>query len=243
MGFIADVFDVTLIDGKGNVFASTTLQDANIEFTLEESEIRGGRGNNLLGVLHSNRDIVLNLTDVSFRYDWIAMQLGTDIKTGAGIAYARPEFYTVESGQITLKHEPIANDHGLAIYDASGKKLDATLDGSVVTLTGVEDGDEVEVRTYKYQTDAATEIIEFDVNKFPKGVKAILETIEIDGDETITHIIQYQFDNAVPQGNFTITTAAAREATTQETSFRIIKPKTTTQVGRALRIPFTEGAQ
>src|SRR5205085_10523262 len=98
MSFIADVFDVTLIDPiSGDVIATTTLQDASIDVKVTENEIRGGQGNVLLGNLHVSRDITISLTDIEFRYDWLAKQLGQDVKTGAGVAYAAPKFYTLDS--------------------------------------------------------------------------------------------------------------------------------------------------
>lgn len=240
MGFIADVFDVTLIDPRTNdVFAMTTLQDANIEFELDENEIRGGRGNTLLGVLKTDRDVNISLTEVSFRYDWLARQLGSDVVTGEAVAYARPKFYKVEGGEITLPNTPLDGSK-VAVYSEDGEKLDVEVVDNNVTVTGANDGDDVEVRSYTYQTSSSTEQIEFDINKFPKGVIAVLETIEIDGDENITHKIQYQFENAVPDGNATIETASEREATAQEFNLRVIKPKTTDVIGRALRIPYED---
>lgn len=246
MGFIADVFDVTLIDPiTKEAFASTTLQEANIEFTLDSNDIRGGKGNALLGVLHSNRDIVINLTEVSFKYDWLARQMGTDIVTGASVAHAVPKFYKVENGNtITLPNKPVG-ELGVFLYTLDNKKITGfTISENKINLETatpkVEIGDEVEVRAYQYETPASTETIEFDIAKYPKGSIVMLDTIEIDGDETITHQIQYQFDNAVPDGNFTLNTASEREAQTTEMALRVIKPKTSTKVGRALRFPYVE---
>ncbi|WP_226035609.1 hypothetical protein [Aquibacillus saliphilus] len=243
MGFVADVFDVTLIDPvTQDAFASTTLQDANIEFSLESTDITGGQGAQLLGVLHSTRNININLTEVSFKYDWLARQLGTDVTTGTAIAYAKPEFYEVATASVTLNKEPNADDHGVIAYTEDGQRITGfTVTGSDVDFTAatptVADGDTVEIRSYKYDTDATTEIVEFDVAKFPKGVIAVLETVEISGDERITHTIQYQFENSVPDGNITLNTASSREAQTTAMMLRVIKPQNSTNVGRALRIP------
>jgi hypothetical protein len=245
MAFIADVFDVTLISGNGDVIGTTTVQDASIDVKVTENEIRGGKGNTLLGTLHVSRDITISLTDVEFRYEWLAKQLGQDVKTGAGVAYASPKWYTAtdSSGsiEITLDKAP-ADATTLAIYDASGKKIDSskytTLAGVITFTSGVVAGDQVEVRTYSYATDATTQTIEFDSAVFANGVKAILETVEIDGDETITHVLQYQFDSAVPDGNFQVQTKSDRNAATQAFGLKVIKPKTSTVVGRLVRFPY-----
>jgi hypothetical protein len=245
MGFIADVFDVTLIDiASGDVVATTTLQDATIDVKVTENEIRGSKGNILLGTLHVSRDISISMNDVSFRYDFLAKQLGQDVKTGAGVAYAAPKFYTVTDNagtlKITLDKTP-SDATTLAIYDADGVKISSsayTLSASAVTFTtGVVANDSVEVRAYTYASPAETQTIEFDGAVFAKGLKAILSTIEIEGDETITHDLQYIFDNCVCDGNFQIATKSQREAAVQAFGLKVIKPTTTSVVGRLLRFP------
>jgi hypothetical protein len=250
MAVVADVFDVLLISKKTNeVIGTTTLQDANIEVSVQESDVRGGKGNQLLGVLHSDRDITINLTDINFRYEWLATQLGQDIVTGAGIAYAMPKWYTVEEVstdlQIELDHTP--SDNGsIAIYDEGGNKLELTIDytvsGNKVTIIDptIQEGDQLEVRTYAYQTDPLTQTIEIDNQVFADGVMVILETLEIDETtEMPTHLIQYQFDNALPTGNFSINTSSAREAQTQVFNLRVVKPKNSTKVGKIVRVPYS----
>lgn len=245
MALIADVFDVTLIDTDTNdVIATTTLQEANIEVSVSENEVRAGKGNALLATLKVSRDITISLTDAEFKYEWLAKQLGQDVKTGAGIGYAAPKWYTATGTStitITLDKTP-KSKASLVIYDADGVKVpDAnyTLSTSTVTFTtGVTAGEEVEVRTYQFDTPATTQTIEFDSKVFAKGFKAILETVEIDGDETITHVLQYQFDSALPDGNFSVNTASERNAATQAFNLRVLKPKNSSVVGRLLRFPY-----
>lgn len=246
MGFIADVFDVTLIDNtNGEVFATTTLQDAGIEVSVSENEIRGGKGNQLLGLLKVSRDININLTDMEFRYEWLAAQLGTPVVTGAGVAYAVPKWYKLDATKaITLPKAPAPAD-SLAIYDNKGKRIaktDYTVAGNKVTFSaaGMAAGNEVDVRTYKYATVPETQTIDFNAKKFAKGVTAILDTVEIDGDERITHTLQYQFPSAVPEGNFSISTASERNAATQSFNLKIIKPKTSDVVGQLVRFPYVD---
>lgn len=251
MGLIADVFDVTLIDEKnGDVIATTTLQDANIEVAVTENEVRAGKGNALIATLHVSRDITISMTDAEFKYEWLAKQLGQDVTTGAGVGYATPKWYPTVDGEavggtdaaITLDKAP-SDPTSLAIYNEDGVKITGfKLTGSVVDFTAatpvVAIGDDVEVRTFKYATPASTQTILFDSKVFSSGVKAILETVEIDGDETITHTLQYQFDSAVPEGNFSISTASERNAATQAFNLKVIKPKTSSVVGRLLRYPY-----
>lgn len=250
MALVADIFKVNLIDDTGEVIATDTLQDANIEVSVDANDVRGGRGNGLIGILHSNRDVNISLTDPIFRYSILAKQLGKDIVTGAGTAYAMPKFYTVEDDlatttttemQITLDNTP-SDSASVKIYNLDGKEITGfTVSGAVVDFAtaspAVAVGDKVEVRTYTYQTDATAETIEIDSESFAKGVKIVLETLEIDNDETPIARLQYQFDEALPDGSFSMNTSSERSAQTQEFNLRAIKPKGSDVIGRVIRIP------
>lgn len=242
MGLIADVFEVLLIKDNGDVLASSTIQTANIDIKVKENEVRGGRGNNILYTLHSGRDILVTLDDPEFRYDILATQLGSTVVTGAGTAYAPSKWYTLDASKtITLDGTPLAGS--LVIYDATGKKLVITTDYTVATgvvtfvAAGLVQGSKVEVRTYQYTTSTTTESIDIDATKFATGLQLVLETIEIDEDENVTHKIQYQFPNATPDGNFKIDTKAERTGSSNQMVMKIIKPKDSDLVGTVLRIP------
>ncbi|QSF43270.1 hypothetical protein [Paenibacillus tianjinensis] len=248
MSMICDVFDVVVIDNAtGEVAGSTTLTSSNIAVEVQEQEVRAGKGNGLVAILHSARDINVECEDVSFKYDWMARKLGQTIVTGAGVAYAMPDWYTVvmESSAkvITLPSTPTSIDT-LAIFDKNGAKLvkttDYTLAAGKVTILKVDvaAGDQVEVRTYKYATPASTETINIDSTSFPSGVTLVLDTIEINEDEEPLNRIQYTFPQAMMGGSFTVNTASERNAAAQNTTFRIVKPKNSKVVGTIQRIPF-----
>lgn len=244
MGLIADIFDVICIDDSKEVIATTTLQSANIDVSVQENEWRGGRGNALLGVIHSQRDINISLSDAEFRYDWLAKQLGQSIVTGAGVAWTMPKWYPVTGTTpkiITLDETPLSIDD-LVIYSGTTKLVkttDFTLATNVVTIVkaGIATGDRLEVRTFKYNTSSTTETISIDNSVFADGMQIILETIEIDRDEIPLYKVQYQFTEAVPTGNFTIDTSSERNGVAQSFNLKVIKPVNNTVVGKVLRIP------
>lgn len=249
MAVIADVFNVVLIDDEGDVAATTTLQDSNIEVSVTENDVRGGRGNQLLGILHADRDIAIAMNDINFRYEFLAKNLGQDIVTGAGKAYAMPKWYlaTDNTGTIEIELDNAPSTvHELAIYNETGQQVTGfSVSGSTVTLTDatptVAVGEELEVRTYVYDTPATTQEIKIDNAVFAKGLKAILETVEVDeSTETVTHKIQYEFTRALPTGAFSVNTASERSAQAQGFNLRVVKPKTSTEVGYIKRIPVIE---
>lgn len=243
MGLVADVFKALIIDSAGNVLAKDTLQDANIVAEVQKNDVTGGQGDGLIAVLHGRKDINVTMTDPTWQMENLALHLGQDIVVGAGKAYAMPKWYTVEDStgtkSIELENAPIANT--LKIYLDDGTPLGGfTVSGKKVTISdiAVSEGEKVEVRTYEYQTSATAETLEIDLTKFPKDAKLVLETLEIDEDEQPLAILQYQFDRVKPDANFAINTASAREASNTESTFRVMKPKDSTVVGRLIRIPF-----
>ncbi|WP_127589151.1 hypothetical protein [Paenibacillus koleovorans] len=167
--------------------------------------------------------------------------LGQTITTGAGTAYSMPMWYEAIGATPTITLAATPNDTGsVAIYDESGTKISTfTVSGSTVTFTsGVVAGQKVEVRTYTYTTNAQTQTILIDNSIFAKGVKAVLETLEIESEtEEAVAKLQWHFDRAIPSGNFTISTASAKEASTTSFNLRVVKPSSSTVVGKSLRIP------
>lgn len=245
---IAEVFDVILRDPvTKKTFALTTLSDAQIQSQVQSQDVVGGKGGQVIAVLHSTRNLSLQLTDVEINYDTLAAQLGQDIVTGANVAYAMPKSYTVSGGatpKVTLDKpvSTVAPDNELSIVNASGVTVTGfTVSGSSVDFTtatpAVASGDSVTVETYKYDTSATTESIQIDNAVFAKGLECILETDEIDENEVTTHKLQIQFTNALMDGNFTLNTQSAKQAVTNQTTLRILKPANSTVVGQILRIP------
>jgi hypothetical protein len=250
---VCDVFDAVMIDNvDGSVAGTTTLQSANIDVAVNEVEIRAGRGNALQATLHVQRDINVDLTDVEWKPEWIAKQLGTDITVGSGTGYAMPKWYEAvdldgaEAGTaigFKLDHTPLASNSGLVIYDEDGAAVAVTtgytITGDTVTIVSGVAGDMYEVRTYKYSTDLKTQTLTFESDKFSHGVTLVLSTVETDEDESNPFELQYQFPNAIPNGSFQVNTSSEKQASTQNLKLKVIKPQTSTVVGKLLRIPLS----
>ena len=246
MAVIADVFEVLLIDDDGDAIGRTTVQDGSIEVTVQANDVNAGRGNELIGILHSTRDIVLNWNDIDWNFSWVAKQFGQDVVTGEGKAYAFPKSYlaTDNAGviEIELENTP-ATVHEMKVYKEDGQRVTGfTVSGKTVDFTAatptVPAGEYVEVRTYVYNTPATTQKFEIDNKVFAKGLKAVLETLEVDPAEELPLAkIQYEFYKAIPDGNMTINTASERTAQPVGSSLRVVKPKHSTVVGEVKRIP------
>jgi len=247
MSLIADIFNVLLIDDTGTIFASTTLQSADIDIKVDSKDIFGGRGNALIAVLHSGRQADIKLGDVEFKYDWLAKQLGTTIGAAAtATVWAMPTFYTAATTTgitVTISPKPLASASGIEIYTSVGVLVPpanytvVAATGVITFTSGVVAGDIVEVRGYKYTSAATATTVTIDNTSFADGVICVLETLEISEDETVLAKIQYIFDEVLPSGNFTISTKKERDANVSNFELKAIKPRTSNTIGRIVRIP------
>lgn len=215
-----------------------------VKNSLDLANLNEHNGNALQATLHVQRDINVSLTDVEWRMEWLEKQLGTSTTTGSDIGYAMPTWYTVNSSkQITLPATPISAtpaDAGLKIYDTNGKEITgATLSGAVVTIGAATEGDDVEVRTFKYNTPATTQVLNFETDKFARGCTLVLSTFETDENEANPYELEYIFENAIPNGSFQINTSSEKNASTQSFDLKIVKPVTSTIAGKLLRIPLS----
>lgn len=254
MSLVCDIFDILLQDDSGNLIASTTLSSADVKISVDEKEVRGGKGDALIAILHSTRKVDISVAEMEFKWDWIANQLGRTASTGAVTAWATSKMYTcvdLDGGGVgtdigfVLDEEPLASNSGLKIFNAStGEEIATptgyTISGDDVTIVNGVVGDVYEVRGYKYMTDTTASTILIDNTSFADGLVCVLETIEIDEDESPLYKVQVQLDECLPSGNFEINTKSARDASVSNFTFKAIKPRTSNTIGRLIRIPITD---
>src|SRR5690606_9652971 len=132
------------------------------------------------------------------------------------------------------------DSNSLVIVDEDNIEITTfTVSGADVTFSsGAADGDRVLEKVYTYTTRATTQEIEIDATKFPKAMKLILETIEINEDEEPIFTIQYQFDKVIFDGSFTVETSSERTASAHNSTLQVLKPSNSDIIGRVLRIPY-----
>jgi hypothetical protein len=246
MSLVADVFIIQCLTDSGSLIASTTLSSADVKISVDEKQITGGQGDALIAILHSARKVEVSVSEMTFKWDWIANQLGQTATTAAVDAWALPKFYTAATTTgvtITLSPLPLASSSGIEIYTSAGVLVPAAnysvvADTGVTTFTsGVTAGDILEVRGYKYTTAATASTINIDNTSFADGLVCVLTTIEIDTDETPLNHIQIILDECLPSGNFDISTKSARDASVSNFTFKAIKPATSTSLGRIIKKP------
>ena len=65
-------------------FTANTLTDSTMNISVTAEEIRGGSGNKLLGKIFHDTNFGVNLTDAMWSLEYMAAQIGSEIKEGQG---------------------------------------------------------------------------------------------------------------------------------------------------------------
>lgn len=72
-------------DGKlQHYFSANTMTDSTLNISVTAEEIRGGWGNQLLGKIFHDTNFGVNLTEAMWSLDYLAAQIGEEVKNGAG---------------------------------------------------------------------------------------------------------------------------------------------------------------
>ena len=93
-----------------HVLSARTLTESTLGFTSSMEEVRAGQGAKLYGRFNHSAGMTVSLTDAMFDMNYIALQTGSQIQTGASAIYAK-DSYTAVTGAtktIALTKEPVA---------------------------------------------------------------------------------------------------------------------------------------
>lgn len=205
--FMTSVADVFGYDENDNLlFTSKTLLDSSIEVTLGSTEVRGGRGNQLLYVYYHSNAMNVTLNDTQWNLQMLGATVGETIATGSDI-YTEETITLGASGSGTVTGTPLAIQ-GTTIYgwvtQLDGTIQRVTFSGSTFASSTGTSGDVVCVRYYA--ADAAARSITIPANSIPKVVRLVMEASLNSGDESANKIgkIQFIVYKATLSGSFTL---------------------------------------
>ncbi len=159
-----------------HVLSARTLTESTLGFTSSMEEVRAGQGAKLYGRFNHSAGMTVSLTDAMFDMNYIALQTGSQIQTGASAIYAK-DSYTAVTGAtktIALTKEPVAIgtacglDKKVVWFRASG--CNPTQEDISVVIDGTDN---------KYE-DGNLTVGETDAAKFVDGVTYCISYFAMD---------------------------------------------------------------
>lgn len=223
-------------DSDGTLLAfGKTLLDTSIETTLGNTDVRGGRGNQLQYVYYHTAEMNITISDAQWNLAFLAETLGSDIAQGEVNVFEEETVILSAPGVGTLVDGTaifVPGSTGSVIYGwvtlADGTVVTATFSTSkAFTIAGGATNEEVCVRYYAL--DAAARSITINSNILPDIVHLVLEAQLNSSDSTTNQIglVQIDIPKAALNGAFSIkmtpdgvasTPISARALATTDTS-------------------------
>ena len=205
--FAVGVMDAYMYDSSDNlIFRAKTMIDSALDVKLAVTDIRGGRGNQLLYKYYHTNAMTVTLTDAQFNLDMLAAASGQGISTGSNV-YTE-ETVTLSGLNGTVTGTPIA-DQATTIYGW------VTLpDNSVQTVVFTSKTFTVVGSTYSgavvcvryYNLNSATKNFTIYANTLPKQGRLVLEGLLTSGDVSANKIglLQVIIPKASLMGDFNL---------------------------------------
>lgn len=173
--FLAGVADVDIFVGDELFATAKTLTDSTFSFDVSLEEIRGGQGAKLYGKYAHSSTMDMTLTDVMFRLEYIAKNIGSDIEIG-GDALTTEEVTVTVANTVTVVGTPVAfGDFGVIGWyrkASDSNWIKGTFNNKNLTVSGAKVGDVYCVK-YTVNNDSAR-VLTVNANFIPATVHAVL---------------------------------------------------------------------
>ncbi len=156
--FLAGVGTALLFKGDDLIGYAKTLTESTFDFAIIAEDIRGGRGNGLLGRYFHDSTLTATLTDAMFDLNYMALSLGVNIESG-GLSVKEEEL-TAATGAVTVTETPVAFDGTMIGWYKKPTDDDwqvGTITGKTMAVAGAIDG-QVYCVKYFYQNENAKSI-------------------------------------------------------------------------------------
>jgi len=200
--FLTSVADVYGYDDSTGalLFVGKTLLDSSIETSLGNSDVRGGRGNQLQYVYYHTAEMNITISDAQWNLEFLAVGVGADVVTGNNIF--TEETITLVANSGTVAGTPLAVT-GSTLYGwvthLDGHVEKVTF--STKTFTCSDGGATDTVCVRYYALDSASRSVTISSNIIPSQVHLVLEAQLNSSDDVANKIGVVQID--VPKATLT----------------------------------------
>lgn len=177
----------------------TTNLNTSIEVSMQEQNVNAGKGNKLIYSFKYGRELSVTLEAADWKLEYLAANLGNDIKTELDDVYKIAECVTINGGIGVLPTTPIGD---VAVELSDGSIVTVAPSKNTIDLTsyGVTSGT-VNV-TYKFSDTVKSIII--DADTAPKVYKLVLDADKHNNKLGKVGSVQIEVPSYQPSGNFNI---------------------------------------
>lgn len=147
--YLAGVGTALLFKGNDLIGVAKTLTESTFNFAITAEDIRGGKGNGLLGRYFHDSTLTATLTDAMFDLNYIALSLGVNVESG-GLSVKEEELKVGADNTVTTTETPVAFDGTMIGWYKKPTDNDwtiGTITGNKMTITG---GTQEAVHCVKY---------------------------------------------------------------------------------------------
>lgn len=209
--FLVSVADVYGYDSSDSLlFVGKTLIDSSIETTLSNTDVRGGRGNQLQYIYYHTAEMNITINETQFSLEFLALNTGTTPETGADMFVE--ESVTLTNGQGTVQTGTPLKLSTSTIYGwvtkPDGSVQRVVFNGNNFDIGDAENNDTVCVR-YFTQVSSARQIT-INADMLPSNIRLVMEAQLCSSDSTTNQIgvVQIIVPKASMTGQFTLSMTA-----------------------------------
>ena len=180
--FLANVMDAYVYAGDQLLFTSKALTDSSISIGITAEEVRGGKGNKLIGRYFHDSSFGLTLQDALFELGYIAHNVGSQVVSGTSGMLTEEQITATGSGALTVSGTPYdflsLGTIGWIAKPGSDEWSTFTFSGSSATGVTLADGSAIiEGDTYcvKYMSEAPCDEVVISADFVPDEVTVVLK--------------------------------------------------------------------
>lgn len=136
--YLAGVGTALLFKGNDLIGVAKTLTESTFNFAITAEDIRGGKGNGLLGRYFHDSTLTATLTDAMFDLNYIALSLGVNVESG-GLSVKEEELKVGADNTVTTTETPVAFDGTMIGWYKKPTDNDwtiGTITGNKMAITG-----------------------------------------------------------------------------------------------------------
>lgn len=200
--FLVSTADFALYFNDKLVCTGTTNMNTSLEVSMEEQVINAGKGNKRVYSYKYGRELAATLEAADWKLEYVAANIGNDIKSGLEEVYHIDECVDLTEGVGMLSDTPVGKvavtlPNGVIVeVDADDKSIDLKSQETVKTGT-------VSVKaTYRYNRQAKSLTIDADTS--PKVYKLVLDAERHNNKLGKVGSLQVIIPSYQPSGNFTM---------------------------------------